>query len=348
MSAFSDYEWTLLTLPPRHFSWRIRGNSLSWAFQQRALLEGSYDLLIATSMVDLSALRGFVPALARIPTLVYFHENQFSYPESGRQFSSVEPKILNLYTALAADSVAFNSAYNRDSFLQGADALLAKMPDEVPAGLIEILAERSAVLPVPIAMNCFNHQRLLSEGPLQIVWNHRWEYDKAPERLFAAIKLLLQRNADIQLHVIGQQFRQLPAVFAEMKAYLQQHYPAVLKQWGFIASSQQYRQLLQEADVVVSTALHEFQGLAVMEAVAAGCVPVVPNRLSYPEWFKPQYCYPSSVAEPEREARDLADHLQQLADQKRRNRLPEPPDILHLSMDGLKDAYRRAFKSLQQ
>jgi hypothetical protein len=67
-----EYHWTQLALPARHFSWRLRGNGLSFAFEETEILDGDYDLLIATSMVDLSTLRGFHPALANLPTLVYF------------------------------------------------------------------------------------------------------------------------------------------------------------------------------------------------------------------------------------------------------------------------------------
>jgi len=75
VAAFPEWRWTVLTLPPRFFSWRVRGNSLSWAFSERETLEQSYDVLVATSMTDLSALKGLVPAL------VYCHENQFAYPD---------------------------------------------------------------------------------------------------------------------------------------------------------------------------------------------------------------------------------------------------------------------------
>ena len=44
---------------------------------------------------------------------------------------------------------------------------------------------------------------------------------------------------------------------------------------------------LSWADCIVSTAHHEFFGLAVVEAAAAGCLPLLPPRLAYPELFPP-------------------------------------------------------------
>ena len=42
---FPEHYWTCLSLPPRHFAWRVRGNSLSWAFNHRQTLTDNYDLL---------------------------------------------------------------------------------------------------------------------------------------------------------------------------------------------------------------------------------------------------------------------------------------------------------------
>jgi glycosyltransferase involved in cell wall biosynthesis len=41
--------------------------------------------------------------------------------------------------------------------------------------------------------------------------------------------------------------------------------------------------------VVVSTAHQEFFGVAVVEAIAAGAFPVLPDRLVYPEHIPPEY-----------------------------------------------------------
>lgn len=56
-------------------------------------------------------------------------------------------------------------------------------------------------------------------------------------------------------------------------------------------SKDEYHALLGRASVVVSFALQENFGFGINEAVLAGCVPVVPNRLVYPEFYHPRYRY---------------------------------------------------------
>jgi glycosyltransferase involved in cell wall biosynthesis len=343
VAAFPEWDWTVLSLPPRNFAWRIRGNSLSLAFGERALLERPCDLLLATSMTDLSTLRGLVPALTRLPTLVYCHENQFAYPEGGRQPVRVEPLMVNLYTLLAADRVIFNSAWNRDSCLDGIQGLLKKMPDAVPPGVVAHIAAKSRLLPVPLETDWFAAAGMVrSEEPLTIVWNHRWEYDKGPERLFTALLQLQQAGMDFRVHVIGQQFREQPAVFADMHARLGAH----IASWGMVQDPADYRQILRCSHVVLSTALHEFQGLAVQEAVASGCVPLVPDRLAYPEFFSDPCRYPSYIDDVEREGAAIADRIVQWCGSGDEGGLPPVPDLSSLSWASQKSAYAAELDAL--
>ncbi|ABI56952.1 tRNA-queuosine alpha-mannosyltransferase domain-containing protein [Alkalilimnicola ehrlichii MLHE-1] len=275
----SGVDWARRELPGRFFRWRIRGNPLSWL---GGLPEDRPDLILATSMVDLATLRGLNPRLARVPAYYYFHENQFAYPVSPRQVKSVEPQMVQLYGALAAQRLLFNSAFNRDSFLSGVRTLLRKMPDAVPGGIVEALAARAAVLPVPVEP--------LPPGqrdPRLILWNHRWEYDKRPDLFADAMLALHRRGADFRLALLGAR----PEPAPEPLRRLRQALPERIVADGRVDRAE-YRHLLARAGVVVSTAEHEFQGLAMLEAVSAGACPLAPDALCYPEQYPPAHRYP--------------------------------------------------------
>lgn len=335
--TLDEHDWTVLSLPGRHFRWRIRGNSLYWAHEHADMLRQPWDAVIATSMVDLSALRGFVPELGAAHTVVYFHENQFAYPESDAQYDDVGPAVVNLYAAACADQLAFNSAYNRDSFLAGADDFLGRMPDFVPEGLVDQLEARSHLLPVPLDADCFGaHQARPSDAPLSIVWNHRWEYDKAPDRFFRALFALAERGLPFDLHVVGQSFRRYPPIFDQARERLAPH----IATWGFVEQLEDYRDLLRRADVVVSTSLHEFQGLAMLEGLAMGCRALAPARLAYPEYIPEAWLYESYPADAEREAAVLADRLATLCRSPKRAREAAPVDVSAYRWEAQAPRYR--------
>ena len=299
LEMFPEHTWTQLVLPPRHFNWRIRGNSLQWALNEKDLLNQDYDLLIATSMVDLSSLRGFLPRIAQLPTLLYFHENQFVYPLGSKQRSNnVEPQLVPLYSALCADAIVFNSTYNRSTFLQGAKELLKKLPDQLSPELLERI-EKSEIIPVPLEEFSFEPVTTAmlenSKQILDVVWNHRWEYDKGPKLLLSLAQAILTQRLPIRLHVVGQQFRSSPAEFKKIAALLEQHAAALAidqGSFGFVENREGYISLLRRCDVVLSTAEHDFQGLAIQEACTLRCTPLVPDALVYPEYIDSEFLYP--------------------------------------------------------
>ncbi len=284
LASQPQFNWQRLELPGRHFAWRIRGNPLSWL---EALPPQQPDLIVATSMVDLATLKGLHPRLAGVPTLCYFHENQFAYPLSSRQRHWLEPQMVQLYGGLAASRLVFNSAFNRDSYLQGVRQLLEQMPDAVPPGVVDQLAQKSGLCPVPVEPVPPAAER---DGQL-ILWNHRWEHDKAPELFAEAMIALAGQGVAFRLALLGKRPRQVPPALARLREAL----PERIVADGQLPADA-YRALLGKAAIAVSTARHEFQGLAMLEAASAGARPLVPDALCYPEQYPPHCRYPQGDA----------------------------------------------------
>lgn len=302
MAQFPQHHWTELTLPARFFRYRVRANPLTWLAANHHQLVDNYDLLIATSLVDIATLRGLVPSLATTPLWLYCHENQFAYPPSPQEDQTLqhdlEAKMVFLYGCLAADKISFNSQWNKDSALAGIKELLELFPEKFDTSIVESIAAKSDTLPVPIGgieqsagAQAINGSTADQKQGLKLVWNHRWEYDKGPDTLLALIEQLAVNNFICQVNIVGQQFRQTPDAFGEIERIINDSDSLRLGQWGYIDSRDDYFRLLNACDVVISTALHDFQGIAVLEAVQAGCVPLLPNQLVYPEIFSECYLY---------------------------------------------------------
>ncbi len=276
---FPLIDWHGFELPGTYFPWRIRSNPLSWLGK---LPEEPPDRILATSMVDLAALKGLNPRLAHIPVWYYFHENQFAYPKSKKHDKSIEPQMVQLYGALAADRLVFNSQFNRDSFLEGIEAFLFDKPDVEPANILRRLEHICEVLPIPVEQI----PPAENKDPALILWNHRWEYDKSPQLFAEAMIRLAKRGADFRLALLGDRFEEPhPAL-----VYLRELLPDCII-IDEKADRDTYRKILGKAGIVISSARHEFQGLAMLEAAGAGARPVVPDKLCYPEQYGEVYRY---------------------------------------------------------
>ena len=321
------YKWTFLTLPPRKFSWRIRGNALSWMAEKHEELSKEYDTIIATSMVDFATLLGLYPHLGKSNKVIYFHENQFEYPLSKNNgHSNVESMMVNLYGALAADKVVFNSKYNRSSFLDGSKYLLKKINDHSPLSIIDQIEKKSSLLPVPI---CNKSAENVPKIKNSIIWNHRWEYDKNPEDFYQALKILKGKDINFTLIMMGIEFKNSPPVFQKIKSDFEND----ILCWGY-QTQDEYIKWLTQGEIIISTAIHEFQGLAVMEGVQYGAIPVVPNRLSYPEWFDDEYLYKESAS-------DMASAIE-----LRFKSGGTTPDMEKLTWESLKERYIKIISPL--
>lgn len=283
-SRLSRHEWSIRSLPAYKWKWRMRHAAVTFAQQvERESAGGArWDLLLCSDMLNLAEFRGLAPRAARdLPAIVYFHENQLTYPVRCENERDYQFAVTNLTTALSADAVWFNSAFHRDSFLNALNVFLNRMPDHQPFEVIERVRAQSEVHPPGVGEGLRRPAR--TPGPMRILWAARWEHDKNPEDFFAAVAGLRDRGIPFRLSVVGEQFREVPEVFSHARRHLADH----IDRWGYQRERADYEAALREADVFVSTARHEFFGLSAVEAALAGAYPLVPNRLAYPEVFGP-------------------------------------------------------------
>ncbi len=279
-SKLSHHTWTLLTLPAHKWKWRMRHSAITFASIAVKLAEEgqSWDLLFCSDMLNLAEFTGLVPGpIAQMPKVIYFHENQLTYPVRVEDERDYQFAMTNLTSALAADSIWLNSQFHADSFFDALAKFLRAMPDHQPIEAIEKIRAKSSIRPPGI--DDFPSRIKRRPGPLRILWAARWEHDKNPEDFFEALAILKANNVPFKVSVIGETFRDSPPVFEQAR----REFDSQIERWGYQHSADDYRLALSEADVVVSTANHEFFGIGVVEAVAAGAYPLLPRRLSYPE-----------------------------------------------------------------
>ncbi len=337
-AARSGHAWTVLELPPYKWKWRMRHAAITMAGQvrQRAAAGESWDLLFCSDMLNLAEFLGLAPASVRaLPSVAYFHESQLTYPvrhESERDYHFV---LTNLTTALAATRVWFNSAYHRDSFLDALPGFLKRMPDHQPFDAVDGIRAKSSVQPPGVGE--FPARGPRPAGPIRLLWAARWEHDKDPDTFFEALGLLASRGVDFRVSVIGERFRESPPIFDRARRTLGDH----IDRWGYQETRAEYESALVEADVIVSTARHEFFGISVVEAIAAGAYPLLPKRLAYPEILGPDETVRSGGFFYEGGADELADGLAALAGRVARGGLwGADPDR------GVRAVARFAFKTL--
>ena len=281
----------LISTPDRKWQWRMRASGLYFA-DKVCRLRRQPEVIFASSFLNVAEFRGALPAKLRsIPVVLYFHENQFAYPNQNADIFDFQFAIFQMSSAVSADRVIFNSCYNRDSFLAGAAKIPARFRMYFPTGLSAQVARKSCVMPVPIPADCLKPANKQRSGPLQILWNHRWEHDKNPEEFFDVMRWLDRKGYDFIMNVCGEQYLEMPAIFKEVRIALKHR----IGHWGFAPSRRDYLKILRASDVVVSTSRQEFFGVAMMEAVAAGCRPIVPDRLSYKELYPDECRYKTKV-----------------------------------------------------
>ena len=86
-------------------------------------------------------------------------------------------------------------------------------------------------------------------------------------------------DLDFRLALLGENFQKVPKDFIAAK----ERFKNRIVQYGYVKSRKKYFEWLQKGSIIISTAQQENFGMSVIEAIRCGCIPLLPNRLAYPE-----------------------------------------------------------------
>lgn len=284
---YTRHDIDVLELPAVHWKWRSRHASLTLAQMANQMVGTGvvYDTVVASSMLNLPEWLGLVdPVFRQTPCVVYFHENQLTYPLSPGQTRDYHYAYSSMLSAISAEQCWFNSSFHKEEFEKAAVTWLRRMPDYPHLEEFEHAMQRSIVLSPgidpPKRREFLLAARQTSTEPV-IGWVARWEHDKQPEVFVEVVGRLLE-EFEFKLVLLGQTFTTEPDCLADLRNRAGNR----ILHAGYAPSQEEYWSWLTRIDLVVSTAVHEFFGIGILEAMHAGSRPLLPNRLAYPELLR--------------------------------------------------------------
>ncbi|MFN3219731.1 MAG: DUF3524 domain-containing protein [Acidimicrobiales bacterium] len=308
----SSHDIDMVTLPDRFWRRRLRVGAAELAplVDQWVDRHGRPDVVVATSMVELAALLGSCRrSLGEVAVVLYCHENQLVYPHPDQVAApDVDAAARSLQSLTVADLVVVNSRHHLDELGIGARRVIRDLG--LAGGAVDrrVAAALDAAIVVPVGVDLSwcgaagdvpegggpapDHSRDdrpepdgaaddrpdAGSGDPVVLWPHRWDGDKAPDAMVRTLERLAADGVAFRVVLAGEDGWDGEA---RRREALERLGPRVLAS-GHLSPGD-YRRWVRRADIVVSTARHEYFGVAVVEAMAAGCVPVLPDRCSYPE-----------------------------------------------------------------
>jgi glycosyltransferase involved in cell wall biosynthesis len=288
--AHSSHKIDTVTMSARFWKWRMHGGAVTMARKVQEIYKKGEkpDLIFASSMVNLTAFLALTRSeLSGVPVVMYMHENQLTYPLPEGKSRDHTYGYINYLSCLAADHIVFNSQFHYDQFVEALPRLLRLFPDYTHLNTAQQIRQKTSVLHLGLDLRGHDKYASAFEGhpwgpgmklPI-VLWNQRWEYDKNPAAFFRLMNRLDDSGHKFRLILAGEHFEDLPPEFE--KAF--ERYAERILHYGYAEDFKEYSSLLHRADIVISTSLHEFFGISMLEAIYCGCHPLLPNRLSYPE-----------------------------------------------------------------
>jgi tRNA G18 (ribose-2'-O)-methylase SpoU/glycosyltransferase involved in cell wall biosynthesis len=258
------------------------------------------DIIIVDGMFDAAVVKA---RSGHRKVLVYLHENQLTTPYSSqdrdqKKQTSWHFGMVHYRSLLAADGFIFNSFTQLRDFQSALPRMLKEQcpPDEIDWHLEkchQLFSSKCTFLHNGLELDDLMRFSLDENGtkatgihtaPI-ILWNARLEEYKDPGSFLEMLKLVRKEsNISFQLLILGTDPTKDQRWYKKFRDEVGDEQMVFM---GWFTDRKEYAKYLRLADIVVSTARHETFGISIVESVFCGALPLLPNRLSYPELFPP-------------------------------------------------------------
>lgn len=277
----SRHEVQLVTLPGE--SWRHRlqlsAVELGRTLSDLCVRDGPPDVVVVSSMTDLAALRGVTGAvLGTTPVVAYRHESQFAIETRSGPQDEMSVHAVEWRSLAAADHIWCNSEFHRKLLVDRLPSWLDDVGSPTDAEFARRLLDDVAIQPVGVDLSEIGLTRRASERSRPLVlFNQRWDRDKAPMRVVGALAAAARAGHDFSVALVGE----VPLGGERLHDEARRLLDGRVEHHGHLSRAD-YLAVLHHSDLVVSDADHEFFGVGAVEAIAAGAQPLFPRRQNYP------------------------------------------------------------------
>ena len=300
---------SIVKVPSDRWKWRFMGAA---AELLPHIADDDDVVIVDGGLLDVTVLVALLQAQrrqeqTRMPKIIlYMHENQLTTPfapndRDVKAGTHWHYGVAHWRSLLVADGMVFNSRQHQQVF---ATALLQMISEQCPRDAVdwhlsqarEALSTKTAVLPYGLELEQLRSlattlpsSAVSSTSDLSkpttpllpvILWNARLEADKDPEAFVQLLECIRhEHQVPFRLIVLGTD----PSKDQIWYTRFRRDFPDELLFLGWCTDRDTYAHWLSQARIVVSTARHETFGISMVESMYCGALPLLPQRLSYPE-----------------------------------------------------------------
>jgi len=279
---FSKQRIELMSFPGKKWERKVCNAGVDFADRiNREFWARDFDMIVTTDLMNLGDLKTLQRAYIQdMPLVMLWHEHQLHWPSEGlRSAGDYNLLMANVTSALTANWNFFESDWSLESFF-------VKLRDLMSDQIYDLIRKKSSVLYMGVDLRSLDQYRIEKQYETStIIFSHRLEPDKNPGEFFRALEVLKLENLDFKVIVTGQALGKTPP---EVERGIEMLGDRVLH-YGYVESYEEFCKLQWKANIAVSTALHEYFGLAVVENLYCQNWPILPNRLTYPSFLPKEY-----------------------------------------------------------